>query len=113
MNSPNCTDEPCNHCDAECCKYIAVMVLREDTDYIQFLMTHGGRLSTTDCNDTEVVILIDHQCQLLVNNRCSDYENRPRICRDYEASRCPDATIKGSRRKISGWAPAKRFLEQR
>ena len=112
MSLVDCTDDPCNHCDAECCKYLAIAVNPNDQAYIQYLMTHGGKLSTSDCKGNLAVILVDHVCKQLKDNRCSIYEDRPDICREYDAFSCPDATLKGSRRKIADWPTAQRFLSK-
>ena len=81
----------CEHCTAACCRYLALPLdrprSRRDYDDIRWYLLHDGISVFVEEGDWYVQIQTTCK-QLGSDNRCSIYETRPAICRDYEAKDC-------------------------
>ncbi|MBD3344376.1 MAG: YkgJ family cysteine cluster protein [Chitinivibrionales bacterium] len=78
---------PCTRCEARCCKHIALQIetpsCKRDYDNIRWFLLHKNVKVFKD-HDNEWLIEFSTECENLLNNhRCGDYENRPKVCRDY------------------------------
>ncbi|HOY63784.1 MAG TPA: YkgJ family cysteine cluster protein [bacterium] len=78
-------------CNASCCRYAAIVIdaptSKSDFEDIRWLISHHNVAVYKDLED-DWVLEFESPCKFLKDNRCSDYENRPYICRDYEADTC-------------------------
>lgn len=81
----------CEHCTGVCCRYIALPIekpkTRRDFDDIRWYVMHQG--ISVFCEDGDWYVQIAARCEnLLPDNRCEIYEDRPAICREYKAGEC-------------------------
>ena len=81
----------CSGCD-DCCHYIAVEIDRptSKTDYqniIWFLLHKNVKVYISWDNDW-FLEFVTPCLRLDKNGLCGDYENRPRLCRDYHQDDC-------------------------
>ena len=84
-------ENPCFHCPAKCCRYFALPIDRPtegaDFDQIRWFLLHENAVIFTE-ND-EWFLLVFAKCRNLGDDcRCTGYETRPAICRDYRNDRC-------------------------
>jgi len=82
---------PCDHCTAECCRYIALPLekpkTRRDFDDIRWYLMHEGIQVFVEEGDW--YIQFRTRCRnLQPDNRCGIYESRPKICREYKPGDC-------------------------
>jgi Fe-S-cluster containining protein len=83
---------PCETCHSLCCRYFCFEIDRPD-DYeefenIRWYLYHEGVTVHID-EDGDWCIQIDNPCKELdKNHRCSVYEDRPLICRNYAVDQC-------------------------
>jgi Fe-S-cluster containining protein len=81
---------PCDGCDL-CCRHVAVEIDEPETkkefDQIRWFLLHEDVWIFID-NDNSWNMQVNRPCVKLKDGRCSYYENRPRICRDYSAESC-------------------------
>ena len=80
----------CFECGAQCCRHVAVQIDRpackRDYDSIRWYLMHHNVNVFVDLDGDWMLEFITPCTMLDGNNRCSRYEERPRICRDYPAS---------------------------
>ena len=81
----------CDHCTAKCCRYFALPIETptESTDfeYIRWYLLHDR--ATVFVEDDNWYLLVHTKCRHLGDDQlCGNYENRPRICRDYSTKNC-------------------------
>jgi Fe-S-cluster containining protein len=81
----------CEQCTGVCCRYIALPIEepteRRDYDDIRWYVMHEG--ISVFVEDGDWYIQIAARCKnLQPDNRCGIYEERPAICREYEAGDC-------------------------
>jgi len=81
---------PCSGC-SNCCEYIALEIdtptTVNDFDQIRWFLIHKDVWIYID-EENEWHIQFNTPCEKLENRRCSIYEERPFICRDYKADEC-------------------------
>lgn len=88
-------DKLCRECDARCCRYFCFEIDKPETyqdfENIRWYMLHEG-ISVHIDDEGDWCILIDNRCRNLAQTpeglRCSDYDNRPLICRRYSPDSC-------------------------
>ena len=81
----------CQQCVGLCCRYYAFEIdkprTRGDFEDIRWYLLHED--SSVFVEDGEWYIQVNRKCkQLLPDNRCGIYENRPPICRKYKTDGC-------------------------
>ena len=82
----------CEKCDARCCKYVAVEIdkpeTKEDFEDIKWFVCHKNVNVFVDEDDEWYVEFLS-PCEFLgEDNLCTNYENRPKICRRYSQDEC-------------------------
>ncbi len=82
---------PCFNCNAICCRYVALPIdepeTKGDFDDIRWYIAHRGVWVFVE--DGDWYVCFQSKCKYLdKNNRCTIYENRPRICRNYKTDSC-------------------------
>jgi len=88
-------DDQCQNCDAKCCKYFCFEIDKPDTfeefEDIRWFLCHEGVSIHIDEGDW--YISIDNPCKMLdENNKCTIYDTRPMICRNYSMDNCDNAS---------------------
>jgi len=84
--------DPCDKCKALCCQYFCFEIDEPD-DYdefedIRWYLCHEGVSIHVD-DDDDWYIQIENKCKMLdENHRCTIYDNRPIICRNYDYATC-------------------------
>lgn len=81
----------CDYCGAKCCRYFALPIDKptdwEDFEFIRWFLLHERASVFTE--DGEWYLLVHNKCKVLGDdNRCTAYETRPQICRDYTTDKC-------------------------
>ncbi len=81
----------CKPCDARCCRYFALPIEKPQTagdfDDVRWYLMH--RRVSVFVEDGDWYVQVDNRCKnLLPDNRCAIYEDRPRICRGYKTESC-------------------------
>lgn len=81
----------CEHCAAACCRYLALPLDKptsaRDYDDMRWYLMHEG--ITVFLEEGDWFVQFATKCKNLgADNRCSIYETRPDICRDYKAGSC-------------------------
>ncbi len=81
----------CEHCAAGCCRYLAVPLDKprsaRDYDDIRWYLMHEG--ITVFVEEGDWYIQYATTCRNLgADNRCTIYDRRPEICREYEPGSC-------------------------
>ena len=78
-------------CNAFCCKYISIHLdtprSKVDFDEIRWFVSHENITVYKD-DDDDWIVEVMTKCSFLKNNRCSIYEQRPDVCRDYDPDVC-------------------------
>ena len=74
----------CKQCGA-CCRSLSMQVNSDHDDFHRWLSYHGGEVKDRFGNPH---VRFNIACTKLEGGRCSTYEDRPNICRDYL---CPGA----------------------
>jgi len=81
---------PCVGCD-HCCRYVAIAIpsprTKHDFDNIRWYILHQN-VSVLVTWDGDWMVQFDTPCEWLVEGRCTHYEFRPHICRDYDPAEC-------------------------
>jgi Fe-S-cluster containining protein len=88
-------DEICRKCNALCCRYYSFPIdmpeTYEDFDQIRWYLTHEATSVYIDW-DGQWFIRIDNRCRWLTDTpegpRCSRYDERPTICRQFSPATC-------------------------
>jgi hypothetical protein len=88
----------CGGCIALCCRYFAIEVDAptepKDFDDLKWYLLHDKVELFTEGRSWYVQVF--NKCTNLgVNNECTDYENRPGICREYENDFCDRDEVDG------------------
>lgn len=81
----------CEHCTAACCRYLALPLDKpgsaRDYDDIRWYLMHAG--VSVFVEEGDWFIQYATTCKNLGDdNRCTIYETRPDICREYKAEGC-------------------------
>jgi Fe-S-cluster containining protein len=81
----------CEHCVAACCRYVAVPLDKptsaRDYNDVQWYLMHEG--ISVFVEDGDWYIQYQTRCKNLgLDNRCTIYDYRPHICREYKADGC-------------------------
>jgi Fe-S-cluster containining protein len=81
----------CEHCTAECCRYLALPLEKPDTrrdfDDMRWYLMHEGIIIFVE--DGDWYVQFRTTCKnLQADFRCGVYETRPSICREYKADGC-------------------------
>jgi len=89
--SPNKRELDCEGC-SDCCRYVAVEVdrptnKRDYSDYFWHLM-HEGVALYIGHDRTWNLEFVSRCTRLNERGQCSDYDNRPSICREYSLETC-------------------------
>ena len=84
-------EELCSHCTAKCCRYFALPLDaptdRGDFDQIRWFLLHEG--ASVFVEEDDWFLMVNSKCQHLGDdNRCTAYETRPQVCRDYTTEKC-------------------------
>lgn len=66
----------CERCKGACCESIFIPLKYKDEDAQRWLGFHG--------QEVETGISFDCKCSKLKNGKCSIYESRPNVCKEYE-----------------------------
>jgi uncharacterized protein len=81
----------CDHCVAKCCRYFALAIDRPKTpadfDLARWYLLHEHVTIFTE-GDTWYLLVYTECRHLQPDLRCSIYETRPQICRDYSTADC-------------------------
>lgn len=85
-------NKSCENCDGKCCKYVAIEIdvpeNLEDFEDIKWYVAHK-KIGVFVDEDYKWYIEFSTPCEFLgENNKCNNYENRPKICRDYHQDVC-------------------------
>jgi Fe-S-cluster containining protein len=81
----------CEQCAAACCRYIALPIDKprtaRDYDDIRWYVMHQG--VSVFVEDGDWYCQFQTRCRSLgADNRCTIYQARPEICREYEPGNC-------------------------
>jgi len=81
----------CSKCDSKCCRYFCFQIDEPDSfsefDDIRWYLCHDG--VTVHIDEGDWYISIANRCRLLSwSGRCTIYEERPVICRNYDTDNC-------------------------
>lgn len=84
-------EELCNYCTGKCCRYFALPIDKpatyEEYDEVRWYLLHEN--ATVFVEDGSWFLLVHTICKALdENNRCTIYEHRPQVCRDYTTEKC-------------------------
>ena len=88
---------PCVRCKAMCCQYFCFEIDEPD-DYeefedIRWYLCHEGVSVHVD-GDDDWFIQIENRCNKLGDDhRCTIYDDRPLLCRNYEHENCEDSGL--------------------
>ena len=66
----------CKECSGACCKSFIISHAGLTPDLIKYVNLHG----VVGFNYTRILA----ECSNLINGKCSDYENRPDTCKDFQ-----------------------------
>ena len=79
----------CDECNADCCKRLVLPLGKKQEmvkDVLKWVVSHEN-LSIGIENDN-VGVIIKSKCKFLKDNKCSIYEDRFGVCRNYDISTC-------------------------
>lgn len=81
----------CEGCNGACCRYVSVEIdvpeELKDFEEIKWFVIHKGVYVYVDEDDCWY-IEFSTPCRYLENNKCSIYEKRPNICKEYNHDEC-------------------------
>jgi len=82
----------CEKCNAQCCKYVCMEIdtpeNEEDFDDIRWYLAHKNVNVFIEEEGTWCIEFLT-PCEFLgEDNKCKNYENRPKICRDHSHEEC-------------------------
>ncbi|MBD3419863.1 MAG: YkgJ family cysteine cluster protein [Chitinivibrionales bacterium] len=77
----------CKKCTALCCRHVALNIekptTKQDYDNIRWYLMHKNVHVSID-HENEWLLEFVTDCEYLgPRNECTNYENRPKVCRDY------------------------------
>ena len=77
----------CQNCNAYCCRHVAITIdtpaCKEEFDQIRWYLLHKN-VWVSISHDDKWIVEFKTPCRLITKDfKCGDYENRPRICRNY------------------------------
>jgi Fe-S-cluster containining protein len=79
--------ETCGQCDAYCCRHVALQIdkprCKSDYDKVRWYLLHEKIWVSIDRQGNWILEFRTTCRNIDQNNRCADYENRPKICREY------------------------------
>lgn len=112
----------CGECKAQCCQYIAVEIdtptCKRDYDNIRWYLLHENIRVFIDHNRIWHLEFMAPCKKLTKNYQCSDYANRPKICREYpdadsfcefEGEETPYATLFTTVEKFEHWLKTRKI----
>jgi Fe-S-cluster containining protein len=107
---------PCEGCD-HCCRYVAIEIdkptTKKDFEHIRWYLLHRSISIIIDW-DGAWLIQFDTPCEWLVDGKCSHYELRPNICREYDPAECERyLTTKSHKVLMKTEADLRTYLEER
>jgi Fe-S-cluster containining protein len=107
---------PCEGCD-HCCRYVAIEIdkptTKKDFEHIRWYLLHRSISIIIDW-DGAWLIQFDTPCEWLVDGRCSHYELRPNICREYDPAECERYLTTTSHRVLMKTeADLRKYMEER
>lgn len=81
----------CEHCAAACCRYLALPIDKpksaRDYDDLRWYLMHED--VSVFVEEGEWFVQFQTRCRNLgADNRCTIYDSRPEICREYEPGVC-------------------------
>jgi len=81
----------CAECDGKCCRHIALQIDQPDDaaefDDIRWYLCHQGVQVFVE--DGKWYLQVYARCRYLDDNfSCTNYENRPKLCRSYDMGSC-------------------------
>jgi len=81
----------CEHCNGQCCRYIALPLdkptTKRDFDDMRWYLFHEKTLIFVEDGDWYIQFTADCR-HLQADHRCAIYADRPRICRNYSTKAC-------------------------
>jgi len=85
-------NDACSQCEAKCCRYFCFEIDRPETyqefENVRWFLCHEGVKVHVD-DEADWYIALDNPCRYLgSDDRCEVYDNRPLICRQYDAEAC-------------------------
>lgn len=75
-------NDACKLCRGACCESI-VLPLPPDPDHAAWLLKHGSG------GPWPGTVALECRCRALVDGKCSVYDSRPQVCRDYQPGSDP------------------------
>jgi Fe-S-cluster containining protein len=89
MSSPKCTDSECDDCGAICCSYQLVTFPNDRPDVKRYYEQRAEKVEYFDKQND--LAWLFQPCPLLdlETKRCTDYENRNEVCREFPPSKKP------------------------
>jgi Fe-S-cluster containining protein len=85
MNSS--TEYKCNQC-GKCCRQFNLPVKNQEELIKKFNEHFGFKLKSY-----EIKVLFSGECEFLENNKCTNYENRPKLCKEFICKRYINADV--------------------
>ncbi len=81
------TAESCKDCKAGCCKHVALPIekprSKQDYDFIRWYLLHQDVNVYIDSDKSWMIEFKTPCLNLDKNFQCKDYNNRPKICKDF------------------------------
>ncbi len=91
MKSDHVNKDLCQKCDA-CCRYIATEIdkptTKDEVENIHWFLLHQN-IGVYIGHDNKWYLEFKTPCRKLKNKLCAHYQDRPKICRDYDQKNCP------------------------
>jgi len=83
----------CEHCNANCCKYVVIELdtpkTIKDFENIKWYVAHKNvNVFIEDDGSWNVEFLTPCSHLNSKTNKCTNYEHRPKICREYDHDEC-------------------------
>lgn len=86
-------DKTCKKCDGKCCKYVCLEIDEpeelEDFENIKWYVAHKNINVFVELDGSWTVEFVTPCENLTKDNKCSIYDSRPAICREYTQDTCP------------------------
>jgi uncharacterized protein len=111
-------DLSCDDCQAQCCKHIALEIdkptTKKDWDNIFWYLHHENVIIFID-HDNDWLIEFKTSCKnILPNNKCGIYDNRPLVCRTHSQKNCEHHNSeKAFKREFTSVEDLKEYLEEK